>query len=121
MNMRHRARAVVALAAAYAVALQAILLAIGGPAAGAGQLAAVPICSSLGAGHSAPAGHGQARDCLGACLAACCCGTPVLPGSGAAMSYAPAPQQTVAAAIEATPLSVPGTTRAHRSRAPPFA
>ena len=118
MSMRHQARAFVALAAAYAVALQAILLAIGGPVADAREFAVLPICSSLGAGHSAPVGH--AGGCLGTCLG-CCCGTPVYPAPGPAMTYAPMPAQTIVVAFIATPLLLVSATGANRCRAPPLA
>jgi len=121
MSIWHRARAGVALAAAYAVALQTMLLAIGAPAGGPAQLAALPICSVLGSApasrHSAPGG--QAHDCLGACLG--CCGIPVCPTSGSALNYAPSALHVVAAMLTA-PLPLPlAPTGAHRSRAPPFA
>jgi len=119
--MRHHARAGVALAAAYAVALQAILLAIGAPGGGAAELAALPICSTLGStlgsGHSAPGG--QAHDCLGGL--GCCCGTPVCPGPGPALVYAPLPLHIIASALTAPPRLLLRATGAHRSRAPPFA
>src|SRR5580704_13175142 len=85
----HNLRTLVALAAAYAVALQAILLAVGGPFARAAEFTALPICSGVGsnpAGHSAPANRGDC--CLGACLG-CCCGTPICPAPGSALNYAP--------------------------------
>src|SRR5665213_4334230 len=99
--MRRSARTLVALAAAYAVALQALLLAAGVPVAGASEFAAVPICSSFGAGHSAPTGHRQ--DCLGACLTGCCCGAAIFPAPGLAMAYAPLPLLRIAAALETAP------------------
>lgn len=117
MRLRIYARAIVALAAAYALALQAVLLAFGDPVAGAMRVAALPICASLGAGHSAPAGHGN--DCLVACLAGCCCGAPVMPVPGAAASYAPQQGETLAAVLATTPILPFGATAAHRSRAPP--
>ncbi len=119
MNMRNYARALVALAAAYAVALQMLLLAIGGPAAGATEFAALPICASLGAGHSAPADHG--RDCLGTCLACCCGGAPVAPAPAMGVRYVPVPGQFVAGIAEAIAPSPFSVTAANRSRAPPVA
>jgi hypothetical protein len=119
MTMRRSARTLVALAAAYAVALQALLLAVGVPAAGASEFAAVPVCSSFGAGHSAPAGHAQ--DCLGACLTGCCCGAAVFPAPGPAMAYAPVALLRIAAAPATAPPLRRSVTRANRSRAPPLA
>jgi hypothetical protein len=109
--------------AAYAVALQAILLAFGVPGAGAAGLATGAICashaSSVGGGSSAPAGHGQ--DCLDACLTGCCCGAPVLPAPGPAIAYAPALLQTIAVTFETRPILPHSAVQAHRSRAPPLA
>jgi len=118
MNMRHHARALVALAAAYAVVLQTLLLAIAGPLATGTALAGQPICAHVGAGGAAPAGH--AGGCVGACCG-CCCGPPVCPTSLPAMTYAPAPAQTIAVVRVTGPHLIVGTARAHRSRAPPLA
>jgi len=109
----------VALAAAYALALQAVLLAIGGPIAGATEFAALPICSSLGAGHSAPADGGH--DCLGACLAGCSCGSAAAPAPAPGVAYWPAPGQSIAAAFAAIRILPFGAAGANRSRAPPAA
>ena len=123
MMMRRPVRATVALAAAYAVVLQAILLAFGAPVAGAAGFSAVPICSShassFGGGPSLPAGHG--KDCLDACLTGCCSGAPVCPAPGPAIAYAPVLLQTIDVAREMLPVSRLPVTRAHRSRAPPSA
>jgi hypothetical protein len=121
MHIRHHARGLVTLAAAYAVALQAILAAVGGPiTAGAGEFGALPICSGLGAGlgagHATPLGHSGA--CPGTCFG-CCCAPPPCQAPGPAVSYAPA--QTVAAAFVAAPPPVVSVPAAHRSRAPPLA
>jgi len=119
MSLRHHARAGLALAAAYAVALQAILLAFGVPIAGAGGVSAFPVCAAA-AGHSAPAGHGQ--DCLEACLTGCCSGAVFVgPAPAGAMVYAPTPAQTMAPALGARPHLAARITNAHRSRAPPAA
>jgi hypothetical protein len=109
----------VALAAAYALALQANLLAIGAPLPGAGEFAAVPVCSALGTGHPAPPGHGP--DCLGACLTGCCGGAPLCPVPAMAATYAPLPLQSPAVTAEAAPVSYLQAARAHRCRAPPLA
>jgi hypothetical protein len=116
MSLRRHARVGIALAAAYAVALQAVLLAFGVP--GAGGVAAVPICSAA-AGHSAPAG--QSQDCLDACLTGCCSGAPICPTPAAIAICTPAPAQMLAAAPEIEPLPAARVANAHRSRAPPSA
>jgi hypothetical protein len=124
MNLRQHTRTGIALAAAYAVALQAVLLAFGVPSAGG--IAAVPMCSAA-AGHSAPAGpgrgksQGQGQDCLEACLTGCCSGAPICPAPPEAAIYAPVSAQMLAPApaIVAFPVAPVGT--AHRSRAPPVA
>jgi hypothetical protein len=122
MNVRYHARAAAALAAAYVVALQAILLAFSAP--GAGAVAALSICASAVPGHSAPIGHApieHGQDCLDACLTGCCCGAPILPAPTGAAGYVPAPLYTLAAAHNASAPFFASPTNAHRSRAPPVA
>jgi hypothetical protein len=119
MTTRSCSRTIVALAAAYALALQAILLAIGAPAAGAGEFAAPPICSAPGTGHSVPPGH--APDCLGACLTGCCGGAPHCSLTAMPAGYAPLPLQSPAVMAETTPVSYLHAAGAHRCRAPPLA
>jgi hypothetical protein len=120
MSIRRHVRATVALIAAYAVALQTILLVFAGTVPGATSFAATPICSSVGTAGtgSVPPGHGQ--DCLTACLTGCCCGATAVPVPGATVAYAPEPTRIVIAAIEAAAVTRPGVTAAHRSRAPPL-
>lgn len=118
MSLRHHARAGIALGAAYAVGLQAILLAVGAPVAGAAGIVTIPICANAPAGHSAPSGSGQ--DCLEACLTGCCGAVPVCPAPAGAMIYAPAVAQTLAPAPEARPHVAARVSNAHRSRAPPI-
>jgi hypothetical protein len=119
MSISRFARMAVALIAAYAVALQTILLVLMIPVAGSAAFAAQPIClsSAVGSG-SAPNGH--AHDCLGACLTGCCCGTTVLPTPGPAVGYRPERALPVVAALQQVPRSQLGATGAHRSRAPPL-
>jgi hypothetical protein len=122
MSALRKTRAIVALAAAYAVAAQAILLAVGVPVGGTTDFATSSLCSAAQAGvpHPAPGGKDKDHDCPAAC-AACCCGAPVVPPSAAAavVSYA----QVVADSIADVPTNT-ATPRfnldpAHRSRAPP--
>jgi hypothetical protein len=120
MSMRRHIRAAVALIAAYAVALQMILLALVGPLSTA-HLAAQPICSSFGTAGTGSVPPGHSQDCLAACLTGCCCGATAVPVPGATVAYAPEPAQTVTAAIEAAIAMRPGTAAANRSRAPPLA
>ena len=120
MSIRRYARAAVALIAAYAVALQMILLALVGPMSTT-HFAAQPICSTFGAAGTGSVPPGHAQDCLSACLTGCCCGATDVPVPGATVAYAPEPTQTVIAVIEAAIAMRPGMTAAHRSRAPPLA
>lgn len=116
-------RAFVAVAAAYTVALQALFFAIGGPFGGGVQFAGSPICAShlsFRVGHSTPAAPaGRDGCCLGACLG-CCCATPLCPGAGPTLTYAPAPLQAVAPPRQRVPAVLAGIAAAHRSRAPPL-
>ena len=121
MSIRRHVRAAVALIAAYAVALQTILLVFAGTVPGATSFAATPICSSFGTAGTGSVPPGHSQDCLTACLTGCCCGATALPVPGATVAYAPQPAQAVAAAIEAAATTRPGVTAAHRSRAPPVA
>ncbi|HUC48301.1 MAG TPA: hypothetical protein VMA30_02885 [Xanthobacteraceae bacterium] len=121
MKLQPRARAGIALAAAYAVALQALLLAVTAPAAGLAGAAALPICTNT---HSSPAGNGQTghgQDCLDACLTGCCCGTPLLPTPPHLLDAASKPLQTLAAPRGAAVPVLIRFAKAHRSRAPPVA
>jgi hypothetical protein len=125
MTTQYQARAVVALAAAYALALQAILLAVavplGAQTAGFGGL---PICSGLDSGYrytatnSAPRRH--TGSCPGGCLG-CCCSPPACHLPGPVTTYAPVSSPMgLAAARAMQPIPI-GQFAAHRSRAPPLA
>jgi hypothetical protein len=122
MSALRKTRAIVALAAAYAVAAQAVLLAVGGPIGGATDFAASSLCSAsqTGVPHPAPGGNDKDHDCPAAC-AACCCGAPVVAPS-AAVSVVPY-AQVVADSIADVPANTAtprfNLDRAHRSRAPP--
>jgi hypothetical protein len=121
MKVQPRTRIGIALVAAYAVALQALLLAVVASSAGAAsvtRIAELPLCAST-SNHSTPAGHGQ--DCLDACLTGCCCGAPLMPAAPRALYSAPKPLQALAVALNVdTPVPVRAA-KAHRSRAPPAA
>jgi hypothetical protein len=126
MKLQPRARTGIALIAAYAVALQALLLAVVVPSAGmvTGGLpglagaAALPLCASS-ANHSSPAGH--APDCLDACLTGCCCGAPLVPTPGTAAFFAAAPARIMKPTLAVGKLAAVRVNNAHRSRAPPLA
>ena len=120
MSIRRHVRATVALIAAYAVALQTIMLVFAGALPGAAAISATPICSAAGAAGtgSAPPTHGQ--DCLTACLTGCCSGATPVPLPGTTFSYAPEPAPIVTAEIAVAATMRPGMTAAHRSRAPPL-
>jgi hypothetical protein len=119
MTIRLYVRATVALIAAYAVALQTILLVFTGAVpAGATSFAGTPICS--GAGSTGPVSPGHSQDCLTACLTGCCCGTAAMPVPGTTIAYVPESVQIVAAAVETAATTRPGVAAAHRSRAPPL-
>jgi hypothetical protein len=126
MHLRRKMRAIVALVAAYAVALQAAFVAIGslvavpdlGSSVGA-LLGANSLCLSSrpGAAHPAPSGH--EHGCPAAC-AACCCSAPAAPISAAAIAYEKVPAGLIAAATVIVPTWRFAAGRAHRSRAPPL-
>jgi hypothetical protein len=123
MKLWFKMRAIVALAAAYAVVLQATLLAIGlamgGPIAGSAGLAANSLCTRQSGAPVHPPLGGSEHCCLGACLA-CCDGVSLRPASAPALGYRPALPRRIAvvpAAGRRMPLRF---ARAHRSRAPPL-
>jgi len=122
--------------AAYAVAVQALLLAVIAPAAavsgGSAGIAALPLCAGAarsaartddgqagGVSQTGKTGHGQ--DCLDACLTGCCCGAPLMPLRAGVSRYAPKPLQTLAAESETQQPVLIRAAKAHRSRAPPAA
>jgi hypothetical protein len=125
MTKPHAGRTIVALVAAYAVALQAILIVFAGPVAGTAALADQPICSFVGlggagktpAGGGGPAGH--THDCLAACTAGCCAAAGGLQPTATAALAAPR-SAPVAALHRVAPPSAQTATGAHRSRAPPL-
>lgn len=114
MSIRQCRRPVLALAVAYGVALQALMLVISVPFAGAAGFAA-PICLPGGHGGTAPAPAGHGCDCAAACAAACC-GAPTLLLQA---RIDPAPTGAPGIALEPAPPRHFKTARAHRSRAPP--
>jgi hypothetical protein len=120
MSIRRHVRATVALIAAYAVALQTILLVFAGTVPSATSFAATPICSSVGTAGTGSVPPGHSQDCLTACLTGCSCGAAAIPVPRATVAYAPEPAPSVIAAIEAAATPPPGVTAAHRSRAPPL-
>lgn len=110
-------RAIVALAAAYALVVQATLLAIGGVAAGPAGFAAGTLCGQHnGAPAQGPSGAGE-HDC---CLAGCCgVSVPPAPAPVPALAYRLALSQPIVLVAVASGASL-RFARAHRSRAPPF-
>ena len=125
MDRPRAGRTIVALVAAYAVALQALLIVFAGPVAGTAALADQPICASLGlggagktpSGGDGPAGH--THDCLAACAAGHCAGAGELQTTATAALVAPR-SAPVAALHPFAPPSAQTVTGAHRSRAPPL-
>ncbi|MGA8616175.1 MAG: hypothetical protein WB760_31690 [Xanthobacteraceae bacterium] len=116
-----KTRAIVALAAAYAVAAEATLLAIGGPIVGVTGSPAFSLCSPTNSGAAHPAPGGKEHDRPAAC-AACCCGAPVAPPSAATMAaaYEALSAGSIAAVVASAPTWRFNLDRAHRSRAPPL-
>lgn len=119
MSVRRKSPAVAAMAAAYAVVLQTILLAICGAMAEGQAPIGASLCAASPGGERHPAPAGRGDDCLSACLA-CCCGVAVEPAPGVAPADLRDPVRGIAAPAilaVATPLRVD---RAHRSRGPPL-
>jgi hypothetical protein len=123
MSLRRKTRAIVAVAAAYAVALQATFLALGGLAAGPmdprASFGASSLCLSSRSATPHPAPGGHEHDCSAIC-AACCCSAPVASASAPAIAYEKVPAGLIAAAGVIVPTWRFYADRAHRSRAPPL-
>ena len=113
MRICRHLRSLTALAAAYALALQPLMLTVTGLAVGAGS--AVALCVHDGPvappAHSAPC-----PDCPGLCLAGCCAAA-ALPGA-VALDYAPGISPVLLTPV--APASTFVASRfAHPARAPP--
>jgi hypothetical protein len=119
MSHRIRLRAIPALIAAYALALQVALLALACPLANGPAFAAPPICSHANSGGPAPAPSLPCCDGLGACLAGCCA-APALHASGAAVISRPGSSQAIPVLLSLARPYYPRALAAHRSRAPPL-
>ena len=120
MKMRRNLRMALALLAAYALALQAVLLAAS-PLAGGLGAADQPICRTLAAADGAPsAPAGPRHDCLAACLAMGCGTADVtIARIGSAADYPPATMRTVAFAPDVARAPHSLVAYSHYSRAPP--
>jgi hypothetical protein len=123
MSIRHEVRVTVALIAAYAVALQTILLAFAAAEPGLAPMAAVPLCAANSSGASGPndpAGPpSHSHDCIAACLTGCCGGAAAVPNPVVSIAFMPGLARAVAAPIAAKSVLPAGIAAAHRSRAPP--
>jgi len=118
MSIRQCGRRVLALAVAYGVALQALLLVFSCPVVGTDAFISAPICSSNGSGgpKHPPAGHDCA--CLAGCGAGCGAGLAGPMQEPSDITYAPASFRRLPAVAELAPPCA-GVDAAHRSRAPP--
>jgi hypothetical protein len=123
MSIRHKVRVTVALIAAYAVALQTILLAFAAAEPGLAPMAAVPLCAANSSGTSGPndpAGPpSHSHDCIAACLTGCCSSAAAVPNQAVSIACISDLARAVAAPIAAETVLPSGIAAAHRSRAPP--
>jgi hypothetical protein len=120
MILRRQTSAIVALAAAYAMVSQPILLTIRGSLAERQALSASSLCTPSHGGEHRPAPPGHGDDCLSACLA-CCCGMAAMLEPGEAPPDLRGPLQRIAARRLIAVAALPHADRAHRSRGPPLA
>jgi hypothetical protein len=118
MSVRSAARSFAAVAAAYALALQATFLAIGFAMAAPAGYAAGALCSHPGDATPDSLPGGGNRSCLAACLA-CCCGAQTAP-AGAVVVFAVAEKSLIAAPVAAVAAAPWSSTRAYRPRGPPL-
>jgi hypothetical protein len=119
MSSARKRRAIVALAAAYALVLQAMMLAVGGSMGGAPAVAAGLMCwhRDGAAPHQAPAGPG---DCCSASCLACCGGTPAMPTPTLAIIGERRLAEKIGVKFAIAASVLPAVACAHRSRAPPY-
>jgi hypothetical protein len=123
MHPPHYTRSLVALVAAYALALQTVLLTFGGAVAAVGGGAGSAICAHRSADTGVPpVGPGpHSQGCLAACLTGCCCALIAVPPPSAQATRAPRALTTSADATAPVAIALPRVTGRHRSRAPPIA
>jgi hypothetical protein len=116
-------RRIVALAAAYAIALSSLIASFG--AASAAAAAAAPngiICHTLVAGDEAPSsGDTNAKHCIDNCCIGCLMLIAAMPPPPAKIIGAPLSASQTVTAPENIVLSGGLQTKDHRSRAPPLA
>jgi hypothetical protein len=116
-------RRIVALAAAYAIALSSLIASFG--AASAAAAAAAPngiICHTLVAGDEAPSsGDTNAKHCIDNCCIGCLMLMAAVPPPPAKITVAPLSASQAVASPQNTILFGGLQTKDHRSRAPPLA
>jgi hypothetical protein len=116
-------RRIVALAAAYAIALSSLIASFG--AASAAAAAAAPngvICHTLAAGDEAPAsGDTNTKHCIDNCCIGCLMLMAAVPPPPAKITGAPLTASQSIAPPQNIVLSGNLETKDHRSRAPPLA
>ena len=116
-------RRIVALAAAYAIALSSLIASFG--AASAAAAAAAPsgiICHTLVAGNEAPSsGDSNAKHCIDNCCIGCLMFTAAVPSPPAKITGAPLSASQSIAPTQTTVLVGALQAKDHRSRAPPLA
>jgi hypothetical protein len=121
--MPRHLRAIVAMAAAYVVALHSLFLAVAIPAAGFQSLFGQPICStSTPAGHVPGVPDEHEHDCLAACMASGCGAGPSLAADGTvgdAIAWRGV-ARPIEFPAEHNPAVPSGASRAYDSRAPPL-
>jgi hypothetical protein len=114
MTEHARPRRVVALIAAYVVALQALLLPLS-VAAGGGTTG---LCLSVASSGSQPAGHGDGCPCAAGCGMQCCAPAALLPPQIVIARIAVEVVAVVSAPFSA-PVLMPSDFDPHRPRGPP--
>jgi hypothetical protein len=123
MRPPHYARTLVALIAAYALALQTVLLTFGGAVAAAGEGAGPAICAHRGADTGVPpvGPDPHSQGCLAACLTGCCCALIAVEPPAVQATRAPHALTTGDDVTAPVAIALPRVTGRHRSRAPPLA
>lgn len=123
MRPPHYTRALVALVAAYALALQTVLLTFGGAVAAAGEGAGPALCAHRSADTRVPpVGPGpHSQGCLAACLTGYCGALIAVPPPSVQATRAPRALMASNDVTAPAAIALPRVTGRHRSRAPPLA
>ena len=121
MTKRRTLHVALALLAAYAIALQSMLLSIVAPGAWVADAFGTSICAPSRTAHDVPSpASGHHHDCLAACLAAGSATAATLGNATPALKLRWGRGRTIALALDQAPAAQRFIAKAYESRAPPL-